>query len=62
MAAEERRLPITGSVEQVIEEMLTYKALGIEDVAIGIRPRGADLARQLEVTEIIAKEIAPAVA
>ena len=42
--------------------MFTYKALGIEDVAIGIRPRGADLQRQVEVTEIIAKEIAPAVA
>ncbi len=62
LAADERRLPITGNVEQVIEELRSYKALGIEDVAIGIRPRGADLSRQLEVTEIIAKEIAPAVA
>lgn len=62
LTPEERKLPLTGSIDQVTEDLLAYKALGIEDVAIGIRPRGADLSRQLEVTEILAKEVLPLLA
>ncbi|MBI3743168.1 MAG: TIGR03619 family F420-dependent LLM class oxidoreductase [Chloroflexi bacterium] len=59
---EERKRPITGSVQQIIDELKEFGRMGIKHVCLGPGPGASGLDGFLRHMEIIAKEIKPAVA